>query len=252
MTSLARPHVLREPAVPSTSPALSARTETPTRRPLLRLSAASLLAGQVLFIVVTQFHAGGDANSHSSVFATYAASESWEAVHLGQFAAMAVLLGGLLGLFTTLDRRARWASRCGAGATVATLALYGVLQAVDGIALQRAVTAWVSAPDAEKATRFATAETVRWLEWGVRSYSNLTLGLALLLLAAAVAQAGWIPRPVTLLVGLAAGTHLTQGWVVGSEGFSLLGATAIVLGFALDVVWMTWLLVSAWRTPDPA
>lgn len=240
--------------MPSTSPAFSTRTGTPTRRPGVRLPAALLLAGQVLFIVVTQFHAGGDANSHSSVFATYAASQSWKVVHVGQFAAMALLLAGLLGLFVSLDRQASraWAGRCGAAATVATLALYGVLQAVDGVALQQAVTAWVSAPDAEKATRFAAAETVRWLEWGVRSYQNLTLGVALLLLAAAVWQARWIPRPVTPLVGLAGLTHLAQGWVVGAEGFSQLGATAIVLGFALNVVWMTWLLVSAWRTPDPA
>jgi hypothetical protein len=239
--------------VPSTSPAFSTRTGTPTPRPGVLLPAGFLLAGQVLFIVVTQFHAGGDANSHSSVFATYAASESWKVVHLGQFAAMAVLLAGLLGLFVSLDRqasRARWAGRCGAAATVATLALYGVLQAVDGVALQQAVTAWVTAPDPEKATRFATAETVRWLEWGVRSYQNLTLGLALLLLAAAVRQARSIPRPVAPLAGLAGLTHLAQGWVVGSEGFSPLGATAIVLGFALNVVWMTWLLVGAWRTPD--
>ena len=44
------------------------------------------------------------------------------------------------------------------GITAATLALYGVLQAVDGVALKQAVNAWASAPDAEKATRFASAE----------------------------------------------------------------------------------------------
>ncbi len=44
------------------------------------------------------------------------------------------------------------------------LGLSGVLQAVDGVALKQAVDAWVSAPDAEEAARFASAETVRWLE----------------------------------------------------------------------------------------
>ena len=37
----------------------------------------------------------------------------------------------------------------------ATLALYGVLQAVDGVALKQAVNVWASAPDAEKAARGA-------------------------------------------------------------------------------------------------
>jgi hypothetical protein len=49
-----------------------------------------------------------------------------------------------------------------------TLALYGVLQAVDGVALKQVVDAWASAPEAEKVERFATAEAIRWLEWGVR------------------------------------------------------------------------------------
>jgi len=50
------------------------------------------------------------------------------------------------------------------------------------------VDAWATAPDAEKAARFASAEAIRWLEWGVRSYQDFTLGLALLLAAAAVAR----------------------------------------------------------------
>ena len=38
-------------------------------RTWLRLSATLLLVGQVLYIVVTQFHADGDANNHPAVFA---------------------------------------------------------------------------------------------------------------------------------------------------------------------------------------
>jgi hypothetical protein len=55
------------------------------------------------------------------------------------------------------------------------LGLYGVLQAVDGVALKQAVNAWASAPEAEKAARFASAETIRWLEWGTRSYQSFML-----------------------------------------------------------------------------
>ena len=59
--------------------------------PSLRLSATLLLVGQLLYIVVTQFHADGDANNHPAVFAEYAGSGIWTAVHLGQFATMAIL-----------------------------------------------------------------------------------------------------------------------------------------------------------------
>ena len=189
----------------------------------LQLSAALMLGGQLLFIGVTLLHTSGPANDHPVIFAAYAASGTWKAVHLGQFAAMAILLAGLVTLHFALAIQrgtARWASRFGTALTVTSLALYGVLQAVDGVANKQAVDAWVNAPAAEKAARFATAEAIRWLEWGVRSYQNFALGGALLLFAAAVARIAWIPRPLGYLMGLSGVAFLAQGWVVGAEGFS--------------------------------
>lgn len=224
--------------------------ETISSSAALRLSAWLLLMGQILYIVVTQFHAGGDANDHHAIFATYAGNGIWTAVHLGQFASMAILLAGLLILSLALDvqtEMSRWLGRCGAAAAAATLALYGVLQAVDGVALKQAVNAWASAPDTEKAARFASAETIRWLEWGMRSYQDFTLGLALLLFAGAAARAGSVPRPIAYLMGLSGLTYLLQGWVAGTEGFSPTQSVAIVLAWVLSLVWMTWLVVVAWR-----
>jgi hypothetical protein len=221
-------------------------------RTSLRLSVWLLLSGQLLHIVVTQFHAGGDANDHHAIFATYAGNAIWTAVHLGQFAGMAILLAGLA-LSFALDVQAgtaRWAGRFGAASAAATLALYGVLQAVDGVALKQAVNAWASAPDAEKAARFASAEAIRRLEWGMRSYQNFALGLALLLFAAAVERTAWVPRPIPYLMGLSGLTYLVQGWVAGSEGFSPTQSVAIVLAWVLSLVWMTWLVIVAWRMED--
>jgi hypothetical protein len=223
-----------------------------TLRQSLRLSATLLLIGQLLYIVITLFHTGGEANNHPAIFAAYAASRSWTADHLGQFAAMAILLAGLLALFFALDVEdgtARWAGRFGAAAAVAALALYGALQAVDGVANKLVDAAWVSAPEAEKAARFAVAEAVRWIEWGMRSYQAFTLGLALLLFAVAVVRTAWVPRPIAFLIGLSGLAFLWQGWVVGVEGFSPMMSNAIVLAEVLDVVWMVWLLVVAWRMP---
>jgi hypothetical protein len=226
----------------------------------LRLSATLLLVGQLLYIVVTQFHTGGDANNHPVIFAAYAGSGSWTVVHIGQFAAMAILLAGLLALFFALDVQdgtAKWTGRFGAALAVVALALYGVLQAVDGVANKQADVAWVSAPAAEKVAFFASAEAVRWIEWGMRSYQNFALGLALLLFAVAVVRTAWVPRPIGYLMGISALTYLLQGWVVGSEGFSQTLNIAIVLAWVLDVVWMVWLVVVAWRmqvvgAPSPA
>jgi hypothetical protein len=136
-------------------------------------------------------------------------------VHVGQFLAMAIVIGGLIGLVLAVEAQlgaASWAGRLGAASAVAALALYGALQAVDGVANKQADVAWLSAPDAEKAARFASAEAVRWVEWGLRSYHDFTLGLAVLLLAAAVARTAGIPRPIAYLMGLSGLACLVQGW----------------------------------------
>jgi hypothetical protein len=222
--------------------------------PSLRLSAILLLAGQVLYVVVTLLHTGGPANDHPVIFAAYAASGSWTAVHVAQFACIATLIAGLLALSLALDVRvgtATWASRFGAASAVVALALEGALQAVDGVANKQADLAWVSASEADKAARFASAEAIRWIEWGMRSYQAFALGLALLLLAVALVRVAWVPRPIGYLMGLSGLVWLAQGWIVGSEGFSPTMSNAIVLAEVLDVVWMVWLLVVAWRMKDP-
>jgi hypothetical protein len=113
--------------------------------------------------------------------------------------------------------------------------------AVDGVALKQAVDAWASGPDAEKATRFASAEAIRWIEWGARSYQNFALGLALLLLAAAVGRTAWLPQPVAYLMGLSGLTYLAQGWVAGTDGFTHAHDVLIVLAWVLNLAWMIWL-----------
>ena len=92
-------------------------------------------------------------------------------MHVAQFACAAILLAGLVALPFAVsgEARTRWAGRFGAASAVVALALYGVLQAVDGVGNKEVDDAWVSAPNAEKAARFASAEAMRWLE--VRGFS---------------------------------------------------------------------------------
>lgn len=218
----------------------------------VRLAATLLLAGQVLYIVVTQFHAGGDANDHPVIFANYADSGDWKGVHVAQFAAMALIVAGLITLCFSLDVRSEggvWAARLGAVASAVALALYAVLQAVDGVGNKQVDDAWVGASSAQKGARFASAEAMRWLEWGVRSYHDYALGLALLLLSGAVlaARAALFPSTVAYLIGLSAVTYLVQGWVVGSEGFSGTHTTLIIVAWVLSLAWMIWLTVLTWR-----
>ena len=224
-----------------------------TDRTSLRMSAVLLFAGQVVYILVTQFHAGVQANDHPAIFAAYAASGIWKTVHVGQFVCAAILLMGLLALPFAVNAdagRARWAGRFGAVSAVVALALYGVLQAVDGVGNKEVDDAWVNAPNGEKMARFASAEAMRWLEWGVRSYHDFALGIALLLIGAAVLQSRRVPRPIAYLMGLSGLTYLVQGWVVGADGFSATHTVLILVAWVLTLAWIIWLLIVAWRMQE--
>jgi hypothetical protein len=51
-------------------------------------------------------------------------------------------------------------------------------------------------------------------------------------------------------MGLSGVTYLVQGWVAGSEGFPPMHDIAIILTEVLNLAWMIWLVVVAWRMPD--
>jgi hypothetical protein len=222
-----------------------------TDRKLLRSASFLLFAGLLLTILVGIFHTDrAAANDHAAAFTDYANSGIWTAVHFGQFLAMMVLITGLLLLYFSFNLRsvgAGWAGRFGSISAVVTLALYGVLQAVDGVALKQAVNAWLNAPEAEKAARFASAEAIRWLEWGMRSYFSFMLGLSFILFAVMIVSYGRAPRAVGYLMGLTGLAYFVQGWVIGSEGFSANNTIPTLLGYFSWLIWSLWLLVFAWR-----
>jgi len=221
-----------------------------TDRRSLRLPATLLLVGQVLYVLVTQLHADGPANNHAVVFAEYAANDIWTAVHVAQFVSISILVAGLVGLYFAIDEQfasARWLGRFSAALSIVALALYGALQAVDGVANKQADVMWINATDTEKSARFASAEAIRWIEWGMRSYHDIALGIALLLMAAALLRSPLVPRAVAYLIGISGLVYLIQGWVVGSQGFSQTESVLIVLAWVVSVVWMIWLFVVARR-----
>ena len=229
------------------------------RQDPLRLAAVLLLAGVLVTAVAGLLHAEGpDPNDHQAIFAVYAASNSWTAVHLGQFVGMVMIILGLgvLSLAVAPPGGAGlWLDRMGLLTAGAALALYAVLQAVDGVALKQAVNAWASAGNGDKAIRFVSAETVRWLEWAVRSYQSYVFGLSLILFGAAIAVvAGRVPRPIGYLMALSGFCYLAQGWIIGATGFSSANQIPTLLGIVLVVAWSVWLLIAALRrnTADAA
>jgi hypothetical protein len=225
-------------------------------RDSMRLAAILLLAGVVVTAIAGFLHAEGpDANDHQTIFAIYAASQSWTAVHLGQFIGMLIITFGLVALFFAIDVRSGvglWLNRFGLFSAGTAVALYGVLQAVDGVGLKQAVNAWALADSGDKAVRFAAAETVRWLEWAVRSYQSFVFGLALVFFGAVIAVTGRVSRPIGYLMALSGLSYLAQGWIIGSSGFSPANQIPTLLGIGLILAWTVWLLVASLRIKTPA
>ena len=167
-----------------------------SERALVRLAGGLAVGGFLLFTVVTLFHPAGQEDNHPVIFAKYAASDPWVAVHFGQFVGVLIALGSFLVLAGALERRGEveLLTRCARAAAVATAAICAPLQAVDGVTLKHAVDAWAGASGAEKSLRFADAETVRWTEWGLQSYFRLLLGVTFVLFGVAIARTGVVSR----------------------------------------------------------
>jgi len=219
-----------------------------------RLAASLILAGVLASIFAGVFHAEShDANDHVASFTAYANSGIWTAVHLGQFLGMALVCAGLVSLWAAsgAQRHAMtWVARFGALAAAAALALYAALQAVDGVALKQAVDAWAAAPEPEKAARFATAEGIRWLEWGMRSYHSFLLGAALVLLGVVVVAMHRVPRIIGLLMALSGMGYLAQGWIIGETGFSGANSVPTLVAIVAIVAASVWLFITAMRMKD--
>jgi hypothetical protein len=219
----------------------------------LRVSATLLLVGLALTIGAQAPHPAGSTPANLDQFTAYAASgvAFYAAIHLAQFAGEAALLIGLIVLFFALDLSEgmpRLVAIVGAVSAGAALALTGVVMAVDSVALKQAVDAWASAPVAEKAARFASAEAIRWLEWGTSAYQNVVMGLALVLLGVVVAWTGRVPRPIGLFMGASGAAIIVAGWLTAIAGFGGATSLAVLVGFGCLLASAIWLLIVPWTT----
>ena len=202
------------------------------QRGLLKLAGGLMVAGFLVFAVVTTlFHPSHHENDHPVIFTKYADSVAWVAIHFGQFAGVLVALGGFIVLHRVLEGRGKdvMLTRFAFAATLATAAVWAVLQAVDGTALKRATEAWAGASGAEKTMRFGDAEAVRWAEWGLQSYFRLLLGLTFVLFATAALRSHIVSRWVAGALILAGLLYASIGVAVGHTGFDKPGGPLVQL-----------------------
>jgi hypothetical protein len=215
-----------------------------------RLGAVALPLGVIVLVVAEIFHPSReDPMDNAAVFKEYANSDIWTTVHLGEYFGFLLLLGGLVALYYSVSTRPGTGAGLapfGLAAAVTAAASFTVLQAVDGIALKRAVEAWVSAPADQESAAFAAAEAVRWIEMGMNSLSYFLAGLTLFLYGVAIVLGSVYPRWVGLIAVISGVALMYNGVVeVAYEGF--VASTIKLVGFALWALWAFIMAVLMWR-----
>jgi len=219
----------------------------------LTLSGALLLVGFIVNAIQRMLlHPSGAEDDHEAIFTEYAESDVWVATHLAEFVLVLVALAGLLVLCRALRPETPYLALLAAGALIASSATWAVLQGVDGVTLKQAVDAWAGASGTEKATRFADAETVRWIEWGLQSYFRVLLGGAFLLLGAAAVVSRLVPTWLGVLLVVAGLLSVVVGVSVGYAGLEsgFQDAVGIVLQLVV-LVFIGGLLVAGRRAREP-
>jgi hypothetical protein len=215
-----------------------------------RLGAVALPLGVIVIGIAEHFHpAKEDPMDNHAVFMEYAHTNIWTAVHFAEYFGFLLLLGGLVALYYSVSAKrgvGAGLAPFGFAAAVMTAASYTVLQAVDGVALKRAVDAWASAPDAQQTAAFAAAEAVRWIEIAMNSFSFFLAGLTLFLFGLAIALGTVYPRWVGLLAAVSGAAFMYDGVVVVAyEGF--VPSIIKLVGLLLLVVWAFIMAVLMWR-----
>ena len=217
-----------------------------------RIGAIALPLGIILFVVVTAiFHPNREAPmDNPAIFTEYAQSDSWVAVHLAQWFAALLIIGGLVALYYSIttkpEANAAAVARFGFAAALLTGASLTMLQAVDGVALKWAVSAWASAPAGGEVAAFSAAQALRWTEYSLQSYSNILLGLTLILYGLAIALGSVYPRWLGWLAAASGGAWIVHGLMVPYVG--LFDSIPRGVALILMALWAFIIAVLMWRT----
>jgi hypothetical protein len=219
------------------------------------MGSVAFLAGIVIVIASTMIHPSGpDLMDNPAIFAVYAENETWIAAHFGQLAGiMLIYAGGFVALHPLFAR-----SESGTVSTLASLGLvaaimtagtFGILQAVDGIALKTAVDTWYAAPEGsqEKAIYFRVAEGIRWIEGGVQSIYRILQGAVAIIIGTAIIKSALFSRWIGTLGIFAGAAALIAGVVVGYVMFSSVRDSIADVATASTFVWLGLLGIFMWR-----
>jgi hypothetical protein len=213
-----------------------------------RIGAIALPLGVILLVVATAVHPSReDVMNHTAVFREYAQSDGWIAIHFTQWVAGLVFFGGLVALYFAMTAKREGPTalaRFGLAAVVLTAAAITMLQAVDGVALKWAVDAWADAPADQESSALSAAMGLRWTEYALQSYSNLLLGLTLILYGLAIAYGSAYSRWPGWLAAGSGVAWIIHGLMVSYVG--LFDSVPRLVALVLMAAWAFVMAVQMW------
>ena len=202
------------------------------------------IGGVVLLLIGTLLHPmHADPNVPLAAFAEYAADRHWIASHLIQLAGVVLMLSALLIFFRQASGETKPAATLGSAGAIASMAVAGALQAVDGIALKAMVDVWAAAPEQEKAALFHAVFAVRQIEAGLASIGSLLFGATVSTYGIALLSDARTPKWLGV-VALAGGVPMAiAGLAIAYTGFSEL---AMTINMPASVVVLFWIVALGW------
>jgi hypothetical protein len=224
-----------------------------SERPLLRIGSITFLIGLAIFIISSAFHAGReDPTNHLRVFAEYANSPPWIAAHIGQFVGdILIFAGGFVALFRLFAQSESMTvsvlAWIGFAIAIIAASTLSILQAVDGIALKRAVDSWVVAPAEEKMAAFRVAEGIRWTEIGTNSMYHILQGTVAIVFGVAITLSRIVGRWIGAVGIFAGALTIAAGVEVAYVGFASVNTGLGVYSKIIYYIWIGILGAFTWR-----
>jgi hypothetical protein len=192
-----------------------------------------------------------DPTNNLRVFAEYANSPPWIAAHIGQFVEEIIIFaGGFVALFRLLVQSKSMTvsvlAWVGFTTTIIAASTLSILQAVDGIALKRAVDSWVIAPVGEKMAAFRVAEGIRWTEVGINSMYRLLQGTVAIVFGVAITLSPVVGRWIGAVGILVGAITIAAGIEVAYVGFASYSSIGLGANWYSNI-WVGILGVFMWR-----
>jgi hypothetical protein len=213
-----------------------------------KTGAVAIPLGVVLLVAATAVHPSReDVMNHTAVFREYAQTDAWIAIHFMQWVAALVFFGGLVALYFAMTGKREGPNvlaRFGLAAVLLTAAGIAMLQAVDGVALKWAVDAWASAPADQEPAALSAAMALRWTEYALQSYSNILLGLTLVLFGLALAFGRSYARWPGWLAAASGAAWMIHGVMVSYVG--LFDSVPRLVALVLLAAWAFVMAVQLW------